>query len=324
MRYTTFRYNADTCQYERVRLSIKSLLWYCLGLGVVAACMLVAILFLHNMLVNTDREISLRKENKALERHHAALTSQLNELQPVLASLEYRDKVLHTKFFGSRPPAPAPVVDRASKEDLLLADPSSFSGQVEALANTSGSLKHHAVATSYHFSESMALDKAALPKILALPTLPPVLPWQADRLISGYGMRVNPFHKGLYEHLGLDLAAPRGTAVLAAAAGTISQLKRSDLQAGYGNYVEIDHGNGVVTRYAHLEDITVRYGSKISKGEPIGTVGSSGGSVAPHVHYEVIRDGQNVDPVYYLIEGLNADEHYLLILKSHQQNQSLD
>jgi murein DD-endopeptidase MepM/ murein hydrolase activator NlpD len=117
---------------------------------------------------------------------------------------------------------------------------------------------------------------------------------------------------------------PRGTPVFATGAGKVSQLKRSDLQAGYGNYVEIDHGNGIVTRYAHLEDISVKFGASVAKGERIGSVGTSGGSVAPHVHYEILRDGKNVDPVHYMVEGLNPSHHYVLTVLSHQQNQSLD
>ncbi len=324
MRYTTFRYNAETCQYERVRMTIKGALVYSLGLTVMAACMLIAILFLHDWLVNTDREISLRRENKALERHHSELSAQLNELRPVLTSLENRDKILHKKFFGTQPVVTSAEIDQRSRQDLLLADADAFREQVELLSKTSESLKKHAAISNYGFSESVPLNRKSLPTLHTMPTLQPIHSWQPDRVISGYGLRVNPFHKGLYEHLGLDIAAPRGTPVVATASGKITQLKRSDLQAGYGNYVEIDHGNGLVTRYAHLEDIIVRFGAKVAKGETIGTVGSSGGSVAPHVHYEVIRDGQNVDPVYYTLEGITADEHHWITVRSHQQNQSLD
>ena len=170
----------------------------------------------------------------------------------------------------------------------------------------------------------MSLKPSALETLDAYPTLQPVQPWQADRLISGFGMRVNPFHKGLYKHVGVDIAMPRGTPVIATGSGVVSEMKRSDLQAGYGNYVEIDHGNGIVTRYAHLEAIEVRYGARIRKGDIIGTVGSSGGSVAPHVHYEIIRDGKNIDPVHYMVEGLSSRDHDRLTVVSHQQNQSLD
>ena len=324
MRYTTFRYNAQTCQYERVRLNAKSVLWYCLGLGVMASCILVGILLLHDLLVNTDRESRLRKENRALQRHHSLLSADLNQLQPVLTSLQHKDKVLHTKFFGSQPTLPAGTVDRASKQQLLLADARSFRKQVSSLKETSEKLIVQSASTNHYFGKEVTLKKEALVNMNALPTLQPVQPWHADRLISGFGLRVNPFHKGLYDHLGVDIAMPRGTPVIATASGKVTQLKRSDLEAGYGNYLEIDHGNGIITRYAHLEDIQVKFGAKVAKGETIGSVGTSGGSVAPHVHYEILRDDENVDPIHYMIEGLTASEHHLLIIMSHQQNQSLD
>lgn len=321
---TTFRYNEKTCQYERERITFKSVLWYCLGLVVTAACLLVAILFLHDWLINTEREVALRKENKALVQHHASLTQQLAELQPLLASLEHRDKVLHEKFFGTPPSLPTQDVDRASKENLLIADGDAFRDQVASLSKASDELIARAQSRNHRFGRKLEFNDKTVDVLRAMPTAAPVEGWQPDRLISGFGMRVNPFHKGLYEHLGVDIAMPRGTPVKATAAGKVTQLKRSDLEAGYGNYIEIDHGNGITTRYAHLDEISVRYGAKVAKGDVVGTVGSSGGSVAPHIHYEILRDGKNVDPIFYMVEGLSAAEHHLLTIKSHQQNQSLD
>jgi murein DD-endopeptidase MepM/ murein hydrolase activator NlpD len=305
-------------------MNAKSVLSYCLGLAAMASCMLVGILLLHDLVINTDRETHLRKENRALRKHHAILATRLTELQPVLTSLQRKDRVLHEKFFGAPPVAEPRELDRASKQDLLLADGDAFQEKVATLKDISGDLRNKSFLTNQYFGDKVSVSKGALTNINTLPTLQPIRPWESDKLISGFGMRVNPFHKGLYEHLGVDIAAPRGTPVLATASGKISQLKRSDLQAGYGNYLEIDHGNGIVTRYAHLEEIQARYGAKISKGDVIGTVGSSGGSVAPHVHYEILRDGKNADPIFYMVEGLTPSEHHFLTFISHQQNQSLD
>jgi len=324
MRYTTYRYNTHTCQYERVKVSAKDVIWYVLRLAVTGSCMLLGILLLHDFVVNTDNEKRLRRENRALKQHHAILSEQLDELQPVLASLQNKDRVLHTRFFGSPPEMPKENTDRASKERLLLADPDVFRNQVSAMNEISQRLIEKSSATNTFFGFSLDMDKADLAAINSWPTLQPVAPWQADRLISGFGMRVNPFHKGLYEHLGVDVAMPRGTPIIAAASGVVKELKRSPLQAGYGNYIEIDHGHDLVTRYAHMEDIHVKFGARVKKGEVIGTIGTSGGSVAPHLHYEILRDGKNVDPIHYMVEGLSSAEHYRLTLISHKQNQSLD
>ncbi|HEX8038312.1 MAG TPA: M23 family metallopeptidase, partial [Chryseosolibacter sp.] len=323
MRYTTYRYNKETCQFERVRLNARNVLWYCAGVAVTASCLLLGILLLHDVIVNTDAEKILRKENRALREHHAILSAELEELQPVLTSLENKDRVLHKRYFGSQL-ASARAYDHVSKEKFLLADPRTFRNQVAALTGTSDKLLSGASETNVLFANRLLLSKDRIGSLRSAPTLQPVKPWENERLISGYGMRVNPFHKGLYEHLGIDIAMPRGTPVMATASGFTREIKRSDLEAGYGNYVEIDHGNGWVTRYAHLEDIRIKYGSRISKGQVIGTLGSSGGSVAPHLHYEILFNGTNVDPVLYMLEGLTSDQHDGLTFRSHQQNQSLD
>jgi len=324
MRHTTYRYNCETCQYERVKVNAANVVWYCLGLTLVASGMLLGMLLLHDLIINTDKEARLRRENKALRKHHEILTAELGEMHPVLTSLEQKDQLLHQKFFGSAPVPHLKDIDRASKQELLLADPRSFRKHVASLKSASANLSVVAARRSDIYGNKLRIDKATLTNLRHLPTLQPIQPWKSDRLISGFGMRVNPFHKGLYEHIGVDIAMPRGTPVIATASGTIVQLKRSDLQAGYGNYLEVDHGNGIHTRYAHLEEIRVRYGARVSKGDTIGTVGTSGGSVAPHVHYEIIRDGKNVDPVHYMVEGLNSADHHFLTVMSHQQNQSLD
>lgn len=324
MRYSTYRYNTGTCQFERVKLSARNIFWYCLGLTVTASCMLIGILLLHDLLINSDHERRLRKENRALREHHGILSAELSELQPVLTSLENKDRILHKRFFGAVAAPPAESAGHTSKENFLLADPQSFRKQLSRLKSTSQELLWTASLTNTYFKNKFLRERNDFGSLKVVPTLQPVIPWQGDRLISGYGMRVNPFHKGLYEHLGVDIAVVRGTPVLATAAGLVRELKRSDLQAGYGNYVEIDHGEGWVTRYAHLEQINVKYGARVAKGQTIGLVGSSGGSVAPHLHYEILHDGKNVDPVYYMIEGLTDQQHHRLAFRSHQQNQSLD
>lgn len=323
MRYTTYRYNSATCQYERVKVRVKNVLWYSLGVAVTGASLLCGLLILHDVIINTETEKKLRKENHALKEHHQILSTHLSELQPTLIALQDKDHVLHNKFFGSPPLIREEKLKSTSKENVLLADPVAFRSIVSSIQKTSAQLLKRSSSNQY-FQTEIILDKEKRKVIASLPTHQPFDSWQRDNLISGFGMRINPYHKGLYEHLGIDIALPRGTPVLATAAGTIKELKRSDLQAGYGNYIEIEHDNKIMSRYAHLEDISVRYGEKVAKGDVIGTVGTSGGSIAPHLHYEILINGKNVDPIYYMVEGMTSSQHEQLTWLSHQQNQSLD
>lgn len=123
--------------------------------------------------------------------------------------------------------------------------------------------------------------------------------WPTDGgvISSNYGGRVDPVNKGFEYHQGLDIAVDFGVPVYAAAAGTVEQ---AGWNGGYGRYIKIQHGNGYETAYGHMSGLAVSTGQQVIKGEIIGFVGSSGYSTGPHLHYEVIVDGQNVDPFYVL------------------------
>jgi murein DD-endopeptidase MepM/ murein hydrolase activator NlpD len=128
--------------------------------------------------------------------------------------------------------------------------------------------------------------------------LPLARPVAGDHdLTSGFGTRVDPFTRGLAFHSGVDFRAPSGTTVRATAAGTVIE---AGTNGGYGRMVEIDHGSGITTRYAHLSSITVSEGEKIASGQVIGAVGSTGRSTGPHLHYEVRIDDDAADPLRFL------------------------
>ena len=324
MRHSVYRYNSDTCRYERVKIAPRNVVGYILGVMAMGAAMLAGLLALHDFVFDSPRELALRKENHALSRNSVVLTHQLGEIETSLDRLHSEDKRLHQKFFGVELVTPAVPNLAARKQQLLLADPEAFREAVASVGKNSRALLDQSFASNSYFSKTVDFTKDDFSLLEALPTALPVQPWENEKLISGFGMRINPFHKGLYEHPGVDIALPRGTFVRVTAPGTVTLVRKSDLQAGYGNYIEVDHGHGFITRYAHLQDINVRQGQKLMKGFAIGTVGSSGGSVAPHLHYEIIYQTKNVDPVIYMIEGLTSQEHAALKAANEKQNQSLD
>jgi murein DD-endopeptidase MepM/ murein hydrolase activator NlpD len=131
-----------------------------------------------------------------------------------------------------------------------------------------------------------------------VPLASPVV--DAHRITSGFGRRHDPFRGRLAFHAGIDLAAPRGTAIYAPAAGEVIRVGRL---GGYGNVVEIDHGNGVVTRYAHLHAYFVKRGDSLAPGERLGLMGRSGRTTGVHLHYEVLVDARHVDPARLLAVG---------------------
>jgi murein DD-endopeptidase MepM/ murein hydrolase activator NlpD len=113
-------------------------------------------------------------------------------------------------------------------------------------------------------------------------------------------MRIDPFTRGPAMHTGLDFRAERGAEVRATGPGRVTAAEYS---GGYGRMVEVDHGNGVATRYAHLSAIGVAPGETVAAGAILGRVGSSGRSTGPHLHYEVRIDGEPIDPQRFLRAG---------------------
>ena len=141
-------------------------------------------------------------------------------------------------------------------------------------------------------------------------------------MASGYGFRIDPFTKARKFHKGMDFTAPRGTPVYATGNGIV---RRADNRSsGYGKHIRIEHGYGYITLYAHLYKYNVRVNQRIKRGDLIGYVGSTGRSEAPHLHYEVLKDGERINPINFYYGNLSATEFNELLRKASLENQSLD
>ena len=135
-----------------------------------------------------------------------------------------------------------------------------------------------------------------------VPTHPPV---KAGRRSSTFGWRQDPFTKRSKFHSGMDYAAPLGTSIYATASGTV---RFAGWKGGYGNVIDIYHGNGIVTRYAHLSKIFVTRGSKIMRGSAIGAMGSTGRSTGSHLHYEIKINGKTINPDNFTSKNISINK----------------
>jgi murein DD-endopeptidase MepM/ murein hydrolase activator NlpD len=321
MRSPKFHYNKEKCQYEPARVNVRGIIVYCLGILVVSGLLFSGVMVLYDRLTVTAVEANLRKENDILQKHQVLLNDQLSEVETTLGELKSKDESLYQKLFEENSSGTKKTA--VNKKAILLADAAEFTDILKDITQQSAQLHDQSSASNAQF-DNISISKSEVKILNALPTRQPITNTNLDLLVSGFGIRINPFHKGKYKHPGIDFAAARGTEVYASAPGQVIDINKSDLQAGYGNSIDIDHGHGFITRYAHLEEIVVRQGQKINKGMKIGTVGNSGGSIAPHLHYEVIHDDENVDPLNYMIEGLSSHDYNKLMQLGKKQNQSLD
>lgn len=323
MAFTKFYYNPKSLRYERARFSVVRLALAVVGYLVFGFVFFAALLFLQNLIIETPHEKQLRAENRVLAEHQVILSTLLTESNKQLSQLKQQDLSLYQKLFETQNPLTSGQV-HPEREEILVSDASEFDESVTQLGNRFTELIQSAQNGNRFFSLKARVARTDMPELIATPSIAPIEGFELEKLVSGYGVRINPFHKGKYHHDGVDIAAPRGTSVLATAPGRVLLTKKSELVAGYGHYVEIDHGNGYITRYSHLEEFDVRTGQKIEKGQRLGTVGSTGGSIAPHLHYEVIKNGVNLDPVKFFMEGISSTQYETLVTLSKKQNQSLD
>jgi murein DD-endopeptidase MepM/ murein hydrolase activator NlpD len=172
------------------------------------------------------------------------------------------------------------------------------------------------------YAEIDDLVKNKQKMLASIPAIQPVANKDLKRIASGFGYRIDPIYKTVKYHAGLDFSAPSGTPIYATGDGVVEDASMSDV--GYGNHVVIKHGYGYKTLYGHMLRIKVKAGQSVKRGDVLGWVGSTGKSTGPHCHYEVMKNGEKVDPVYFFFNDLSPEEFDRMLKIARSGNQSFD
>ena len=238
-------------------------------------------------------------------------------MSDAVEGLEMKDNALYREIFQTE----APSVDAVTAADMIsVSDSLSESFYLSYSASKSESLRMMANSVEENFKDIfriMAQRRDSLP--------PLTLPLEGMSYVqtgASVGLKHNPLYKVEVQHDGIDLVAPQGSSVFASADGIVRQIIHSN--KALGNIVEIDHRNGYVTRYALLGEVSVSQGRTVKRGQKIGTVGISSTTFAPHLHYEVLRDGVVLDPVRFLFASVGPEEYAKMLYMSVSTRQSLD
>lgn len=269
------------------------------------------------LVLSTAEERRLKKENQLYGKLYAEMVARQQLIGEVLEGLEQKDNTIYRKLFETDAPTPGmqSATDVIAENDAL-----SENFYLASASSTSGSVMRMARKVEADFKEALRIlsrDKKAIP-----PLTRPLHHVSYVQTGASVGRKHNPVYKLKMQHDGLDLVAPQGSHVHAAAAGVVKDTRHSG--SGLGNVVEIDHGNGYVTRYCLLVEVRVKKGMKVKQGEHLGRVGISTSVTAPHLHYEVLHDGKVVDPVNHLFASIGPDEYAKMLYMSSRTLQSMD
>lgn len=273
--------------------------------------------------LNTPKELLLEREVKNYEFQFELLSQRLEQMETVMAEIEDRDNEIYRAYFEASPipeeqrRAGFGGVNRYKKLEGF--------GNSEQIIETTKQidiLSKMLVVQSKSLGEIQLLAEKKDEFLAAIPSIQPIKKDDLKRMASGYGWRIDPFTKKRRRHKGMDFSANRGTPIYATGDGII---KRADNRSsGYGRHIRIDHGFGYVSLYAHLDKYNVKRGQKVKRGEIIGFVGNTGRSVAPHLHYEILKDGKKINPLNFYYGDLSSAEFDAIVNQASQENQSLD
>lgn len=320
-----FYYDQETLSYKRIEVKNSVRFRNAIVFITVSALfgLIMLLVLLSSPVIETPKEISQAREIESYQLQYEQLNRKMKQIESVLDNLQERDNQIYRVIFEANP-----ISDDVRKAGFggvnRYADLEGFENSELVVRTTKRMeiLSKQIVVQSKSLDEiqRMALDKEVL--LSAIPSIQPIDNNDLRRMASGYGWRTDPFTKTRRKHKGMDFSAPTGTPIYAPSDGKVTRV--DSRSAGYGKHIRIDHGYGYVTLYAHLSEYNVRRGQQVKRGDVIGFVGNTGRSVAPHLHYEIRKDGTPVNPINFYYGDLNTDEFNALLEAANRENQSLD
>jgi murein DD-endopeptidase MepM/ murein hydrolase activator NlpD len=316
-------FNPHNLRYEKVKTSIAAMIGKVFGFLSASLMFGVIIFVVATKYFPTANERRMQRENQEYRTQFELLSHRLEDLSSTIGDLQKRDDKVYREVLGADPISENERnsgfggVDRYKKlqgyanSDMLV----EITKKIDILTKQT-------YIQSKSYDELFNLVKNKEQQIAATPAIQPVSNKSLTRVASGFGWRTDPFYHIAEMHPGIDFTAPMGTPIYATADGTVREAGFNT--GGYGNCVVIDHGFGYQTLYGHMSKLGCRPGKKVKRGDLIGYVGSTGKSTGPHVHYEVIKNGDKIDPINYFFNDLTAGDYEQMRKACSVYNQSFD
>lgn len=298
---------------SKVRRALQLLAWF-------GAAVLYYVVF--SLLFDTPIEYKLRHSTDRLKSEYDILVEEYDSLAAVVDNVVERDRNIFAIMFDSEPydfnseynnqrvELHESLLSKSNEEMTAM-----LQSSIDALERNTTSLER-----SYaSLNEGLQIIGS---KRNNIPSIQPVTNHELTLLTASYGTLMHPFYRTLQSHQGVDYAIPEGTRIFATADGVVKEVKGRNSTSGIT--VVLDHGNGYVTSYSHLQSATVKRGSRVQRGDIIALSGNSGLSLAPHLHYEVRYNGMRIDPIHYFFMELTPDEYQRIMRIAQSGMQSFD
>ena len=323
MKKIKYYYNTHTLRYEKLETHLRVKLLRVFGFIAAALVTAAIISLLAFRFIGSPNEKLLRAENERMKDRYRELGKETKKIEQQMKELEDRDNEVYRSIFEATPiPDSARLKDIEKEQQITKVEGMEQNDLINSIVTSLNNMRSriNVQKASYKDLGGMVKDKEKL--LAATPAIQPVSNADLKRIASGFGYRIDPVYKTVKLHPGLDFAAPAGTPIYATANGTVEFAgNRGD---GYGNNVIINHGYGYKTLFGHMFRIKARAGQRVNRGEVIGWVGSTGKSTGPHCHYEVIKNGNKIDPIYFFYNDLTPEQFDRLLKLAAAANQSFD
>jgi len=323
MKPTKYKFNPDSLSFDKIRLGIRTLLLKFLAYFV--GSLIIALIYwgIFASFFDSPKEKALKREVEQMTVQYDLIHREMADVENVLTDLQKTDDNLYRTIFEAEP---IPSTEReggiggVNRYEAL--EGFNNSKLIIETANRLDKIRKKVYIQSKSYDNLIKLAENKEDMLRSIPSIIPISNKDLTRTASGYGWKIHPFYKISKFHFGMDFTAPLGTEVFATGKGTVVSVLTT--QRGLGKQIVIDHGFGYTSIYAHLSNFNVRVGQKVQRGDIIGFVGSTGTSVANHLHYEIKLNGANVDPVNYYFEDLNPEAYERMIEIASKTGQSFD
>jgi murein DD-endopeptidase MepM/ murein hydrolase activator NlpD len=320
-----YYFDTESLAYRKIKPKKAKQLGY-IGLFLLSSALfgfLCFVVLLNTPYFETPKDRLQSREIETMKLRYSLLNKKMDQIDDVLEEIEERDNNLYRTYFNTSPiPTEQRKAGFGGVNRYKELDGFNNSELVKSTSKRVDVISKQLAIQSKSLDEIVVLAKQKNKLLSSIPAIQPVKNEQMKRMASGYGYRSDPFTKARKMHQGMDFTAPTGTPIFATGDGVV---RRADNTAsGYGNHIVIQHGYGYETLYGHLSKYKVKAGQKVKRGDVIGFIGSTGRSEAPHLHYEVHKDGKPVNPINFYYGNISAAEYTIISKLANQENQSLD